>query len=107
MNRRSTLVAPFGAALGVHLVGRARGWAMADTVESLVKHIASLPHADDTDAPKVLELQIPNQLVSHGQVVRQDIGMSIILDAILGKGYEPDGFTEQDDARIYRYKPME
>jgi hypothetical protein len=80
---------------------------MIDTVESLVKQVESLPHADDTGAPSVLELRIPNQLVSHGQVVRQDIGMAIILDAILGKGYEPDGFTELEDARLYRYKLME
>jgi hypothetical protein len=32
--------------------------------------------------------------------------MAVILDKILGMGYEPDGFSEADGGRIYRYKVM-
>ena len=35
------------------------------------------------------------------------INMAIILDKILGKNFEPDGFEQEDGYRIYKYKKME
>lgn len=33
--------------------------------------------------------------------------MAIIVDRILGKGWEPHDFEEYPGYRVYRYKPME
>ena len=41
-----------------------------------------------------------------GQSARADVAMAVILDKILGMGYEPDGFSEADGGRIYRYRVM-
>ena len=35
------------------------------------------------------------------------INMAIILDAILARGYEPDGFVQKNGYRVYLYKAME
>jgi hypothetical protein len=32
--------------------------------------------------------------------------MAVILDKILGLGFEPDGFAEAEGGRLYRYKLM-
>lgn len=32
------------------------------------------------------------------------INMALITDHILKKGWEPDGFSQQDGYRLYRYK---
>ena len=32
------------------------------------------------------------------------VGMAIITDAILAKGWDLDGFEQRDDYRVYRYK---
>ncbi len=32
------------------------------------------------------------------------VGMAIITDAILAKGWDLDGFEQQDGYRVYRYK---
>jgi hypothetical protein len=34
------------------------------------------------------------------------VNMAIIVDAILDKGWEPDGFEQRDEFRLYRYKTM-
>ncbi len=41
------------------------------------------------------------------QDVLQDamgVGMAIITDAILAKGWDLDGFEQRDGYRVYRYK---
>lgn len=35
------------------------------------------------------------------------IGMAIVMDAILAKGWEVDGFDQKDGYRVYRYKSPE
>ncbi len=32
------------------------------------------------------------------------INMAILTDAILAKGWEPDGFTQEAGFRVYKYK---
>ena len=34
------------------------------------------------------------------------LNMAIITDYILKKGWEPDGFSQHDGYRVYRYKPL-
>ena len=33
--------------------------------------------------------------------------MAVITDAILGKGFLPDGFEQRDGYRLYKYKDLE
>ena len=40
----------------------------------------------------------------RGQTARADVAMAVILDKILGMGYEPDGFAEAEGGRVYRYR---
>jgi hypothetical protein len=35
------------------------------------------------------------------------VNMAIVTDAILKKGWMPDGFVDNDDHRLYRYKAVE
>ena len=52
--------------------------------------------------PEELELAISDEL--------QDpisINMALITDRILAKGWEPDGFKQENGYRIYLYKEME
>jgi hypothetical protein len=34
-------------------------------------------------------------------------GMAIVLDAVLGKGFTPDGFEQRDGYGVYRYMKAE
>ena len=34
------------------------------------------------------------------------LNMAILTDYILKKGWEPDGFSQHDGYRVYRYKPL-
>ena len=40
----------------------------------------------------------------EGEPAPADLAMAIILDKILSKGYEPNGFTEEVGGKLYRYK---
>ena len=50
------------------------------------------------------ELWVPEHLTLRGQTAHSDVAMAIILDKILSKGYEPDGFAEAAGGRTYKYK---
>ncbi len=52
--------------------------------------------------PEELELAISDEL-------QDPIGMNIALitDRILAKGWEPDGFKQENGYRVYLYKDME
>ncbi len=53
-------------------------------------------------APQDFELPISDSL-------NDEIGVNIaiVTDAILGKGWEPNGFVQKDGFRIYLYAPSE
>jgi len=70
------------------------------TIEELLRQIDGLT----TDPKQAFELWIPQNLTWRGQPARTDVAMAIIGDKILGMGYKPDGFTEAEGGRIYRYK---
>jgi len=38
--------------------------------------------------------------------VRVDVAGAVILDKILGMGFMPDGFSEAEGGRVYRYKAL-
>ena len=50
------------------------------------------------------ELLIADGVTFHGSADPSGSGMAVVLDAILAKGYEPDGFESCDGYRRYRYK---
>lgn len=51
--------------------------------------------------PEDFELPISNELLDP-----MGIQMAIITDAVLARGWEPDGYTEGDGCRIYKYRAM-
>jgi hypothetical protein len=71
-----------------------------DSVESLLSQI----HGLAITSSQKFELWVSRNLTLRGQTVTGDIAMAIILDKILGRSYEPDGFMEETGGRIYRYK---
>jgi hypothetical protein len=72
------------------------------TVEAVLSQLDMIPTAQGQS----FELWIPQHLTLRGQPARADVAGAIILDKILGMGYEPDGFSEADGGRIYRYRVM-
>ena len=53
------------------------------------------------------ELPIADGLTFLGAPDVIGAGMAVLFDAILAKGYEPDGFELRNGYRIYRYKTFE
>jgi len=49
------------------------------------------------------ELWVPEALTLHGQPVRLDVAMAVVVNALLAKSYFPDGFEAGDGGRLYRY----
>ncbi len=70
------------------------------TVESILGEIDALP-ADGE--PKRLELWIPDALTLLGQPISNDVGMAVILDALLAKSFSPDGVQAERRGRVCRY----
>jgi len=73
---------------------------LQSTVEAVLSQVDSIPSGPS------FELWIPQHLTLRGQSAPADVAMAVILDKILGMGYEPDGFSEADGGRIYRYRVM-
>ena len=53
-------------------------------------------------SPEVFELPISDVLQDP-----MGLGMAIITEAILTKGWDLDGFKQRDGYRVYRYKSLE
>jgi len=71
-----------------------------------VKPIESLEEGMDHVAnfvgkPEEFELAIPESLLDP-----LGINMSLITDRVLGRGWQPDGFTQGNGFRLYRYKEL-
>jgi hypothetical protein len=50
-------------------------------------------------------LPIANDATIRGGLDTIGAGMAMVLDLFLSKGYEPDGFEQCEEFRVYRYKP--
>jgi hypothetical protein len=74
---------------------------MRQPIESVLREIDSLPEARDT-----VTLKVPDQLSLRGNSVPQDIALSILVDRLLTKGYEPDSIEAGDEGRIFHCKPV-
>ena len=55
----------------------------------------------------LFQLAISDSLTFSGQPDTMGAGMAVILDEILGLGYEPVGFDQKDGYKLYYYKQME
>jgi hypothetical protein len=72
------------------------------TVEAILSQLDGVPRGQNQG----FELWIPRHLTLRGKVVRADFAIAMILDKILGMGYEPDGFAEAEGGRMYKYKKL-
>jgi hypothetical protein len=63
----------------------------------------------ETNQPtgELFQLAISDSFTFSGQPDTMGAGMAVMLDKILGLGYEPDGFDQKDGYKLYRYKEME
>lgn len=52
-------------------------------------------------APEDFLLAVPETLLD---IV--GINMALITDRVLARGWQPDGFTQHDGSRLYRYKEL-
>lgn len=48
-------------------------------------------------------LAISNTFTFFGRLELASAGMAVVMDAILKKGFWPDGFEQKDGYRLYRY----
>ncbi len=46
-------------------------------------------------------------LTFSGRPDAMGAGMAVVLDAVLAKGFVPDGYEQQDGYRLYKYKRAE
>ena len=68
-------------------------------VEDLLSRIAGV-QGDQT----TFDLWVPQNLSLNGQPVTLDVAMAMALDALLEKGFFPDGFTQDENGRHYKYR---
>jgi hypothetical protein len=74
---------------------------MRQPIESVLREIDSLP-----EALGAVTVEVPDQLSLRGNSVPQDIALSIVVDRLLTRGYEPDSIEASDGVRIFRCKPV-
>jgi hypothetical protein len=68
------------------------------TVEALLSELDVMSPVDGC-----FKLWVPRDLTFRGQSVPVDVAMAILLDKILGMKYQPNGFSEGDGGRLYKY----
>lgn len=59
---------------------------------------------ETTFSQPTFTLQIADRFTLGGEPDVMGAGMAIVLDAVLDKGFFPDGFEQKNGYRIYRYK---
>lgn len=70
------------------------------SVEELRKQVATLAAESQT-----FELWVPAALTMGGEAVPRDLGMALVVDAVFGAGFEPDGVaTAEPGGSMCRYR---
>ena len=69
------------------------------SVEELRKQIATLAAESPT-----FELWVPASLTMGGEPVPRDLGMALVVDAVFGAGFEPDGVATEANGSMCRYR---
>ena len=72
------------------------------SAEEGIKYLESHPPSGDS-----FQLAISESFTFAGKSDTMGAGMAVVLDRILGFGYEPDGFDQKSGFRLYRYKKMQ
>ena len=72
----------------------------ANSVEALLEKIDREVSSETVN----FELWVATQLTLRGAGIDSGVGMAVVLDRLLAKGLTPDGFTQANDGRVYRYK---
>jgi hypothetical protein len=70
-----------------------------DSAEAAVKYVKGATLSEPT-----FTLAIADRFTFAGQPDTMGAGMAVVLDAILAKGFWPDGFDQKEGYRLYRYK---
>jgi len=71
-----------------------------NSVEALISQVKAM----NVESRATFELWVPQHLTFYGEPTPQDVAMALIVDQVLDKGFEPDGFTEGEGGRMYRYR---
>jgi hypothetical protein len=71
------------------------------SAEDGLKYLGDHPPSGDS-----FQLAISGSFTFAGKPDAVGAGMAVLMDKILGLGYEPDGFEQKDGFRLYRYKKM-
>ena len=74
------------------------------TVEELLRRIEAMARPGDAGPPAGFELWVPQRLTLRGQGIPFDVGLMVLLDALLEKDFVPSGYTEEDGGRLYHYE---
>jgi len=69
------------------------------TVETLLSDIGGAASGNQS-----FDLWVPNDLTLRGRPACTDIAMTIVLDKVRTMGFEPDGFVQTKNGRVYKYK---
>mgnify|MGYP001560259863 CR=1 FL=1 len=72
------------------------------TTEDGLKHLEL--HTPSGDR---FNLAISDNFTFAGEPDVMGAGMAVLLDKILGLGFEPDGFEQKSRFKLYAYKKME
>jgi hypothetical protein len=72
------------------------------SAEDGIKYLESHPPSGAS-----FQLSISESFTFAGKTDTMGAGMAVLLDKILGLGYEPDGFEQKSGSRLYRYKKMQ
>ncbi|HEX4959569.1 MAG TPA: hypothetical protein VF173_01925 [Thermoanaerobaculia bacterium] len=70
------------------------------TIEELLAEIGKLP---GHTVGERWDLWVPRALRLRGERVQGDIAETILFDALLTKGFYPDGFTAGEGGRTYHF----
>ena len=69
------------------------------SVEELRKQITKLAAESQS-----FELWVPASLTMGGAVIPRDLGMALVVDAVFGAGFMPDGVAPEADGSMCRYR---
>ena len=68
------------------------------SIEEILREIDSIPNTSTS-----YELWVSDPLTSGGSLMPLDAALAIILDKMLAINMFPDGYSEGDGGRLYRY----
>jgi hypothetical protein len=73
-----------------------------ESAEAAAEYVKTTAFSDPT-----FILDITDDHTFAGRPDSKGAGMALVVDAVLKKGFEPDGFQQMDGYRVYRYKKVD